>query len=385
MEYNGVYVDSNLIGKMSKDVGRKLRNLKKNIYKQSEKDFNINSTQQLGIILFDELGLPMIKKRSTAEDVLKKLRGYHDIPQLILDYRKYSKLKNTYLDSLLELVQQKTSRIHSTFNQTTAATGRLSSAKPNFQNIPIRTSEGREIRKAFSAQKTGWRIFSADYSQVELRIMAHFSGDKALIDAFNNEEDIHTRTASLVFNVPIGDVLPDMRRTAKIVNFGIMYGAGPFRLSQELGIPRNEAEQIIVDYFKKYPGIQQYMNNTLEKARNLQYVETILGRRRPILEANSSNALRRKAAERIAINMPIQGSAAEMIKLAMVNIQREIKNMNLKSKLVLQIHDELLFEFPESEEDILVKLVTQKMENAMKLKVPLVVEYGIGTSWYDAH
>ena len=385
MEYNGVYVDSNLIRQMSKDIGGKLDDLKKNIFRQSKKDFNINSTQQLAIILFDELDLPMVKKRSTAEDVLKKLKDYHEIPQLILDYRKYNKLKNTYLDSLLELIHHKTSRVHSTFNQTIAATGRLSSTKPNFQNIPIRTREGREVRKAFSAQKRGWKIFSADYSQVELRIMAHFSKDKALIDAFNNEEDIHTRTASLVFNVPIENVLSDMRRTAKIVNFGIMYGAGAFRLSQELGISRNNASQIIADYFKKYPGIQEYINNTLEKARNLNYVETILGRRRPILDANSSNALKRKAAERMAINMPIQGSAAEMIKLAMINIQREIKNMNLKSKLVLQIHDELLFEFPESEEDVVIELVTKKMESAIQLEVPVVVDYGIGTSWFDAH
>ncbi len=385
MEYNGVYVDSDLIGQMSKDIGGILDDLKKNIFRLSKKDFNINSTQQLAIILFDELDLPMVKKRSTAEDVLKKLKDYHEIPQLILDYRKYNKLKNTYLDSLLELIDLKTSRVHSTFNQTIAATGRLSSTKPNFQNIPIRTREGREIRKAFSAQKRGWKIFSADYSQVELRIMAHFSEDVALIDAFNNEEDIHTRTASLVFNVPIENVLSDMRRTAKIVNFGIMYGAGAFRLSQELGIPRNDATQIIADYFKKYPGIQEYINNTLEKARNLKYVETILGRRRPILEANSSNALKRKAAERMAINMPIQGSAAEMIKLAMINIQKELKNMKLKSKLVLQIHDELLFEFPESEEDVIIELVTKKMENAIQLKVPVVVDYGIGTSWYDAH
>ena len=321
----------------------------------------------------------------SAEDVLKKLEGYHELPGLILEYRKYNKLKNTYLDSLSELIQNKTGRIHTTFNQTIASTGRLSSTKPNFQNIPIRTSEGREIRKAFIAKNNGWKILSADYSQVELRVMAHFSGDNALLDAFKNSEDIHSKTASLVFNVPIDKVLPEMRRTAKVVNFGIMYGAGPFRMSQELGIPRNDASAIIENYFRQYPGIQNYINSTIEKARKDNYVETILGRRRPIWDANSDNGLRRKAAERMAINMPIQGSAAEMIKLAMVRIHKEIIKNDLESKLVMQIHDELIFEFPDKEEEVLVRLVVDNMENAMKLSVPLVVDYGIGDSWYEAH
>ena len=385
MEYNGVYVDSELLESMSKEIGKKLDALTSSIYQISNKEFNINSTQQLAIILFDDLELPMIKKRSTAEDVLKKLEGYHELPGLILEYRKYNKLKNTYLDSLSELIQNKTGRIHTTFNQTIASTGRLSSTKPNFQNIPIRTSEGREIRKAFIAKNNGWKILSADYSQVELRVMAHFSGDNALLDAFKNSEDIHSKTASLVFNVPIDKVLPEMRRTAKVVNFGIMYGAGPFRMSQELGIPRNDASAIIENYFTQYPGIQNYINSTIEKARKDNYVETILGRRRPIWDANSDNGLRRKAAERMAINMPIQGSAAEMIKLAMVRIHKEIIKNDLESKLVMQIHDELIFEFPDKEEEVLVRLVVDNMENAMKLSVPLVVDYGIGDSWYEAH
>ena len=385
MEYNGVYVDSELLESMSKEIGKKLDALTSSIYQISNKEFNINSTQQLAIILFDDLELPMIKKRSTAEDVLKKLKGYHELPGLILEYRKYNKLKNTYLDSLSELIQNKTGRIHTTFNQTIASTGRLSSTKPNFQNIPIRTSEGREIRKAFIANNNGWKILSADYSQVELRVMAHFSGDNALLDAFKNSEDIHSKTASLVFNVPIDKVLPEMRRTAKVVNFGIMYGAGPFRMSQELGIPRNDASAIIENYFTQYPGIQNYINSTIEKARKDNYVETILGRRRPIWDANSDNGLRRKAAERMAINMPIQGSAAEMIKLAMVRIHKEIIKNDLESKLVMQIHDELIFEFPDKEEEVLVRLVVDNMENAMKLSVPLVVDYGIGDSWYEAH
>jgi len=385
MEYNGVYVDPELLESMSKEIGKKLDALTSSIYQISNKEFNINSTQQLAIILFDDLELPMIKKRSTAEDVLKKLEGYHELPGLILEYRKYNKLKNTYLDSLSELIQNKTGRIHTTFNQTIASTGRLSSTKPNFQNIPIRTSEGREIRKAFIAKNNGWKILSADYSQVELRVMAHFSGDNALLDAFKNSEDIHSKTASLVFNVPIDKVLPEMRRTAKVVNFGIMYGAGPFRMSQELGIPRNDASAIIENYFRQYPGIQNYINSTIEKARKDNYVETILGRRRPIWDANSDNGLKRKAAERMAINMPIQGSAAEMIKLAMVRIHKEIIKNDLESKLVMQIHDELIFEFPDKEEEVLVRLVVDNMENAMKLSVPLVVDYGIGDSWYEAH
>ena len=385
MEHAGTFVDPEFLRSMSSEIDTKLEGLITSIYKLSGTEFNINSTQQLANILFDILGLPQIKKRSTAENVLKQLQEHHDLPKQILEYRKYNKLKNTYVDALPELINEKTGRIHSTFNQTIAATGRLSSTNPNFQNIPIRTDEGREIRKSFRAQKDGWKIFSADYSQVELRVMAHFSRDKGLIAAFQNGEDIHSRTASHVFNVPIDLVLPEMRRTAKVVNFGIMYGAGPFRMSQELGIPRKEAVAIIESYFEQYPRIQNYIDTTLEKARNEKYVETILGRRRPVWDADSDNGLRRQAAERMAINMPIQGSAAEMIKLAMTAIQKEIIQQEMKTKLILQIHDELLFEFPNDEEENLVKLVVDKMENAMELSVPIVVDHGIGETWYDAH
>jgi len=385
MEHAGTFVDPEFLRSMSSEIDTKLEGLITSIYKLSGTEFNINSTQQLANILFDILELPLVKKRSTAENVLKQLQEHHDLPKQILEYRKYNKLKNTYVDALPELINEKTGRIHSTFNQTIAATGRLSSTNPNFQNIPIRTDEGREIRKSFRAQKDGWKIFSADYSQVELRVMAHFSRDKGLIAAFQNGEDIHSRTASHVFNVPIDLVLPEMRRTAKVVNFGIMYGAGPFRMSQELGIPRKEAVAIIESYFEQYPGIQNYIDTTLEKARNEKYVETILGRRRPVWDADSDNGLRRQAAERMAINMPIQGSAAEMIKLAMTAIQKEIIQQEMKTKLILQIHDELLFEFPNDEEENLVKLVVDKMENAMELSVPIVVDHGIGETWYDAH
>mgnify|MGYP001185290274 CR=1 FL=1 len=385
MESNGVYIDSNFLKDMSDDIGYKLNELREKIYKLSNMEFNINSSQQLANILFDNLELPQIKKRSTAEDILKKLSSFHELPTHIIQYRKYNKLKTTYIDSLPELIIDKTKRIHSTFNQTITSTGRLSSTNPNFQNIPIRTDEGREIRKAFCCQKKDWKIFSADYSQVELRIMAHMSKDPGLILAFKNENDIHLETASKVFNVSIEDVSPEMRRTAKIVNFGIMYGAGPFRMSQELGISRHEAGSLIESYFNQYSGIKTYINKIITQARELKYVETLLGRRRPVWDASSDNGLRRKAAERMAINMPIQGSAAELIKLAMLSVRKLIKENNLKSKLTLQIHDELLFEVHPEEEDFLVKNVVEIMEKSIKLKVPLVVDYGVGNNWFEAH
>ena len=385
MEYLGTFVDSELLISMSDEVSKKLKLITSSIHTTVGEDFNINSTQQLAKILFDDFGLPKIKNRSTAENVLIELQKHHQLPQLILEYRKYFKLKNTYLDSLINLISKPSGRIHSTFHQTIAATGRLSSTNPNFQNIPIRREEGKEIRKAFRAEKKGWNIFSFDYSQIELRLMAHFSQDKGLIDAFNNNEDIHTKTAAKVFNISVDAVMPDMRRTAKIVNFGIMYGAGPFRMSQELGIPRADAQAFIDTYFEQYPGIKNYITTTVDKAKKDKYVETILGRKRPVWDANSNNGLKRKAAERMAINMPIQGSAAEMIKIAMINIYDEMQRLSLQSKLILQIHDELLFEYPLEEQDILLKLVIDKMENAMKLSVPVVVDYGLGYSWLEAH
>jgi len=385
MEFMGTFVDINLLKTMSKDIGEKLDVIISSIYALAGKEFNINSTQQLATILFDELDLPKIKNRSTAETVLKQLGVYHELPKQILDYRKYFKLKNTYLDSLQKLISKDTGRIHSTFNQTIAATGRLSSTNPNFQNIPIRREEGKEIRKAFRAEKKDWEIFSFDYSQIELRIMAHYSKDPSMIDAFVNNKDIHSQTASSVFNVSMDNVLPEMRRTAKIVNFGIMYGAGAFRLSQELSIPRKEASLIISKYFEQFPGIKSYINDTIHSARINKYVETIFGRKRSIWDIDSENGIRKKAAERMAINMPIQGSAAEMIKVAMVAIQKELTKNAMKSKMILQIHDELIFECPQEEEDLLVSLVVGKMENAMKLSVPVIVDYGSGNSWLEAH
>ena len=385
MENEGVYVDEDLLNEMSLNIGKRLDLLVKEIYNIAEEEFNINSTQQLAKILFDDLKLTQIKKRSTAENVLKELVNEHELPELILSYRKLNKLKNTYIDALPESINNNTKRIHSTFNQTIAATGRLSSTGPNFQNIPIRTVDGREIRKSFIAQQKNWGIFSADYSQIELRIMAHLSEDKELCKAFKDNLDIHDRTASLIYNVPLDDVQPEMRRTAKVINFGIMYGAGPFRISQELGISRKAAQEIIKQYFIQYSGIQNYIDDTLSKARSDNYVETILGRRRYVWDVNSDNALKKQAAERVAINMPIQGSAAELIKIAMIDIQKNIENDKLNSKMILQIHDELLFEYPFDEKEHLISMVKKSMENAMSLKVPIIVDYGFGKDWFEAH
>ncbi len=385
MEYNGVYVDRDMLLNMSNEFGIKITDLIADIHQAAGMEFNINSTQQLAQVMFDVLGLKAVKKRSTAENVLEALKNDHPLPGLMLEYRKLAKLKSTYLDALVELIHPETDRIHTTFNQTIAATGRLSSTNPNFQNIPIRREEGREIRKAFRPQEPGWKILAADYSQIELRIMAHLSADPGLIEAFTNNEDIHTRTASLVFGVPKEDVLPEMRRTAKIVNFGIMYGAGPFRMSQELGVPRVEAQYLIDSYFKQYVGIRDYIDRTLEQARNEKYVQTILGRRRSVWDCSSDNRMRREAAERMAINMPIQGTAAEMIKLAMIKIDEQLIQRGLKSKMILQVHDELLFEIPENELDEMSDIVVSEMENALPLNIPIVVDLGVGKNWFEAH
>ena len=385
MEFNGMYIDSDLLKSMSDKIGKKLENLVKRIYKESGFEFNINSTQQLAKILFEVKGLPEIKKRSTAEDVLERLKGQHILPELVLEYRKLNKLKNTYIDALPELKISSTGRIHSTFNQTITATGRLSSSNPNFQNIPIKTEEGREIRKAFKSNNEDWVIFSADYSQIELRIMAHLSQDKSLVDAFNNGEDIHSRTAADVYNISIADVQPSMRRTAKIVNFGLLYGAGPFRMSQELGISQKEAKVLIEKYFATYSGIQKYVENTMENAKKNRFVKTLLGRKRPVWDIDSSNHLHREAAKRMAINMPIQGTSAEMIKIAMTSISNYMNENKMESKLLLQIHDELVFEAPKSELEDLEDMVVDKMIKALPISVPVEVDSGYGQSWFEAH
>ena len=385
MEYHGVYVDQKIMWEMSQWMEGQLDSFSTEIYNLSGTEFNINSPQQLATVLFDDLALPQVRKRSTDVNVLESLRTQHPLPEKILDYRKFQKLKSTYVDAIPEMIHPETGRIHSSFNQTVAATGRLSSSNPNFQNIPIRTEEGREIRKAFRPQEKGWTLFSADYSQIELRVMAHLSGDEMLRAAFEDGEDIHAHTAANIYGVPVDGVLPEMRRTAKIVNFGVMYGAGPFRLSQELGIPMNESKKIIDSYFERYAGIKQFIDEILVFARKEKYVKTMLGRRRYCHDIVDSNQRVRSAAERATVNMPIQGTAAEMIKLAMINIDGKLREQNFKTKMILQIHDELLFEVPDEEIGDVKDLVLSEMENALPLDVPVVVEWGVGESWYHAH
>ena len=386
MQFHGIFVDRNYLLSRSEEIGIKLDALEKSIIKLAGKEFNLNSSQQLAEILFDQLNLPMIKKRSTAEAILTKLKEYHELPSLILGYRKLFKLKNTYLDPIPNNINEITNRVHSSFNQTMTATGRLSTSTPNFQNIPIRTEDGKEVRKAIKAQSDDYQILSADYSQIELRVMAHLSKDEALTKALNSGEDIHTFTAKNVFNVKEDqDVLPEMRRIAKIVNFGIMYGAGSFRLSQELGIPFAESKKIIDVYFEKYKGIKQYMEDTKLLVKKDKSVQTLLGRKRAVWDSDSQNQVRRDAAERMAINMPIQGTAAEMIKLAMIRIDKDLKENNLKSKLILQIHDELLLEVHNNEIDYVTEMVVKHMKNAMDLDVPIEIDCGVGSSWYEAH
>ncbi len=385
MERNGVFLDLSLLEEMSGEMAQSLAVFEKDIYQAAGTEFNINSPQQLGVVLFDRLGLPQIRKRSTDVSVMEMLRDQHPLPGLILDYRQVKKLKSTYVDAFPSLVNPETGRVHTSFSQTGTSTGRLASSNPNFQNIPIRTDLGREIRRAFCAQKVGWSILSADYSQIELRIMAHLANEQTLIEAFATDQDIHALTAATVFDVPIEEVTSDMRRTAKVVNFGIMYGAGPFRMSRELNISVQDGRELINRYFNTYPGIRKFVDGLLAQARQDGYVSTIWGRRRKMPHLQSSNQRLRSADERIAVNMPIQGTAAEMIKIAMVRIHQRMVEEGFNSKMILQIHDELLFETPEEEVERLRELVVVEMENAMPLDVPLKVDWGYGSSWYEAH
>lgn len=386
MQFNGIFVDKDYLAIRSDEIGIKIDALHNEITKLADQDFNVNSSQQLAQILFDKLELPMIKKRSTAEAVLSELKHKHELPKLVLEYRKLFKLKNTYLDPIPTNINSISNRVHSSFNQTMTATGRLSSSSPNFQNIPIRTEDGKDVRKAIRAQSSDYQIFSADYSQVELRVMAHLSQDEALIQALNNGEDIHTFTAKNIFSIDKDeDVLPEMRRTAKIVNFGIMYGAGPFRLSQELDVPFGEAKKIKDAYFNKYKGIEDYIAKSKLLIKSEKSVQTLLGRKRAVWDSDSQNKIRRDAAERMAINMPIQGTAAEMIKIAMIKIYKDLKDNNLKSKLILQVHDELLLEVHKDEVDYISEMVLKNMKNAIELDVPIEIDCGFGPSWYEAH
>jgi len=345
----------------------------------------------LGVILFEKLKITTEMKKtktgqySTGEDVLQRYLHTHEIVPLILDYRELRKLKSTYIDTLPNMINPITGRVHTNFMQAVAATGRLSSNQPNLQNIPIRTSRGKEIRKAFVARDENHVLVSADYSQVELRIIAALSGDKNMIEAFQQGEDIHKATASKVFNVPLEDVTKDMRSKAKAVNFGIIYGQGPFGLAQQLGISRTEAKNIIEAYYTQFAALKTYQHQAVEDCRAKGFVETVLGRRRFLPDISASNAISRSFAERNAVNAPIQGSAADVIKVAMVKIQTALKLANLKTRMVLQVHDELLFDTPKEEIDQVFKLVKHEMENAVKLSVPLDVEIQAGNNWLEAH
>jgi len=385
LEVTGLYVDIEMLRNLSLNTESKIEDILKDIYENVGKEFNVNSPKQLAEVLFDEIGLKEVRKRSTAVEVLEILKQYHPLPETILEFRQLNKLKTTYLDGIPKFLNNKTGMIHSSFNQTVASTGRLSSTKPNFQNIPIRNDVGKEIRKAFKTRDNNFRLFSADYSQIELRIMAHFSKEPNLIEAFSNDEDVHTRTAALVYDLPIQLVTSDQRRQAKIVNYGIMYGAGPFRMAQELSISIKNAKKIIDNYFNTYKNIKNYIDQNIDKAAEIGYVETYFGRKRSTVNLNSSNANIVNAEKRAAVNMPIQGTAAELIKIAMIDIRDAMNSKNLKSKMVLQVHDELLFELHKSEEEIMTNIIVEKMENSIKLDVPLKVDFKIGDSWYDIH
>jgi len=391
MERNGVNLDVDALQKFSKELGDDIQQLEDKIYEASGEIFNISSPKQLGEVLFAKMQITEKAKKtksgqySTSEDILVKLESKHPIIRLILDYRSLSKLKSTYADALPELISSRDKRIHTSYNQTVAATGRLSSTNPNLQNIPIRTEKGREIRKAFVPADENHTLLAADYSQVELRIIASISGDEAMIHDFNKGIDIHTATASRVYDIPLEDVSEEMRRNAKTVNFGIIYGISAFGLSERLGIARKEAAEIIKNYFEKYSGIKTYMEQVIEQAKEKEYVETMMGRRRYLRDINSRNGIVRGFAERNAINAPIQGSSADMIKVAMIAIDKQMQALQLKSKMILQVHDELVFDTLLSEEQQLREIVEKEMRNALKLKVPVVVDINTGSNWLLAH
>jgi DNA polymerase-1 len=389
MEREGVRLDIDILDEFSKELEKMISGYTEKIFMLAGEEFNINSTKQLQEILFTKLKMKPTKKTKTGYSTdaksLESLAGEHEIVQILLDYRQLTKLKSTYADALPKLVNTRTGKIHTTYNQTVASTGRLSSLNPNLQNIPIRTELGREIRKAFIPRNDKYKIFSADYSQIELRIMAHLSDDNAMIEAFSNGEDIHRSTAALVFKVNKDEVTADMRRKAKEVNFGILYGIGAFGLATRLGITRTHAQEVIDTYFNTFRNIKGMMDNFIETAKSKGYAETLNGRRRYLRNINSKNRVVRQFEERVAINMPIQGTAADMIKIAMIKIHNELNKRKAKTKMILQVHDELLFDMHNDEIEELTPLIKDIMENAMKLKVPVLVDSGIGQNWLEAH
>ncbi|MGZ4049130.1 MAG: DNA polymerase I, partial [Bacteroidia bacterium] len=392
MEAEGITLDTNALKELSAELEKDISKIEIEIQELAGTPFNVSSPKQVGDILFEVLKVVEKPKKTktgqyaTGEEILVKLVGKHDIIGKILDYRELVKLKNTYVDTLPQLINPLTGRIHTSYNQVVAVTGRLSSDNPNLQNIPIRTERGKEIRKAFVARNENYILLSADYSQIELRIIAELSKDEGMIEAFSSGQDIHKATAAKVYNVSLEEVTSDMRRNAKMVNFGIIYGISAFGLSERLNIPRKEAASIIENYFAKYPGIKKYMDESIDIAREKGYVETIMGRRRYLRDINSSNHTVRGYAERNAINSPIQGSAADMLKIAMINIQNDFKTKNIKSKMLLQVHDELVFDVLKEELEIVKPIIESRMKNAIpSLLVPMEVGMGVGKNWLEAH
>ena len=390
MEISGVRIDTEALRRSSADLGERLAAIEQEIYELAGTSFNISSARQVGEILFERLKIDEKARKtktgqySTTEEVLEKLRYRHPIVDKILTYRGLRKLLSTYIDALPELINPATGKIHTSFNQTVTATGRLSSSNPNLQNIPIRDEEGREIRRAFIPEE-GSLFFSADYSQIELRIMAHLSGDPAMIEAFVSGLDIHAATASKIYKVGIDEVTKEMRRKAKTANFGIIYGISTFGLAERLNIPRSEAKQLIDGYFETFPRVKQYMEQSIEVAREKGYVETLNGRKRMLPDIHSHNSVVRGYAERNAINAPIQGSAADIIKIAMVRIFDRFEREGLQAKMILQVHDELNFTVPLPEIDTVSRIVKEEMEHAATLRVPLVADTGTGSNWLEAH
>lgn len=390
MEFEGVNIDEAYLQSFSKELETDMLKIRTEIFEMAGMEFNLDSPKQMGDVLFGKLKLPEDKKTSTGqhstnEEVLSRLAVEYPIAEKILDYRELTKLKSTYVDALPEMVNKKTGRVHTTFNQTIAATGRLSSIGPNLQNIPIRTERGQRVRKAFVARDKNHILVSADYSQIELRLAAEISGDENMLDAFKKGLDIHQATAAKVYGVDLNDVTKEMRSKAKMVNFGIIYSISAFGLSQRLGIPRKEAAELIDNYFIQYPRLKEYMNSTLEFARANGYVKTMMGRRRYLKDINSRNYTVRGFAEREAINSPLQGSAADLIKMAMIDIHAEFQNKNIQSRMTLQVHDELVFDALKSEVEFIKPIIHDKMVNAFKTTVPLEVEIGVGSNWLEAH
>jgi len=389
MERNGTLVDSKLLCKQSQELDIRLKEIEEEAYILAGEQFNLASPKQLGVILFEKLKIPVLKKTakgapSTKEEVLTELAIDYPLPKILLEHRTLSKLRSTYTDKLPKMVSPITGRIHTSYHQAVTATGRLSSSDPNLQNIPIRTSEGRRIRQAFIAPKNS-KILAADYSQIELRIMAHLSDDKGLTDAFLQGLDVHQATAAEVFGVQLSEVTKDQRRSAKAINFGLIYGMSAFGLGRQLHIGRHKAQEYIDKYFTRYPGVKAYMDNTRNVASEKGFVETLFGRRLYLPEINSSNGMRRQAAERTAINAPMQGTAADIIKLAMIDVHRWLSDEGLKSKMIMQVHDELVLEVPEAEEQIISEGLMSRMTNVTDLKIPLLVDLGIGKNWDEAH